>query len=125
MLLISDLKSKLSILYNKLVTTIITNYLVLIQFSRIYSRKSIVRRLEIIKLILLVIAKIKIDENKKEIKIKIKIIKIKIIKRTIILTIKKLVRDVKNLEKNKIVIAKIAIETKIETTIIVKNVLYL
>jgi hypothetical protein len=37
------------------------------------------------------------------------------------LTIKKLVKNIKNLEKNKIVVAKIAIKAKIKTTIIVKN----
>ncbi len=121
------MKSRLSILYNKLVIAITTNYLISIQSSRIYNKKSIVRRLETIKLILFAIAKIKVNKNKnkKEIKIKIKIIKIKIIKRTIILAIKKLVRNVKNFEKKKIVIAKIAIKTKIEITIIVKNIFYL
>ncbi len=123
-LLISVLKLELFILYNKLVIAIIANYLISIQFFRIYNRKSIVKRFETKRLISLVITKINKNINKKEIKIKIKIkiIKITIIKKTIILIIKKLVRNIKNLKKKtEFVIAKIAIKTKIKTTIIVKN----
>lgn len=46
-------------------------------------------------------------------------------KEIITLTIKKLMKNVKNFEKIKIVIAKIVTKTKIEITIIVKNDFYL
>ncbi len=88
-------------MYNKLVIAIIANYLILIQFFRIYNRKNIVKRFKTKRLILLVITKINKNINKKErkIKIKITIIKITIIKKTIILIIKKLIKNIKNLKK--------------------------
>jgi len=88
-------------LYNKLIIAIIVNYLILIQFFRIYNRKSIVKRFKTKRLILLVITKINKNINKKErkIKIKITIIKTTIIKKTIILIIKKLIKNIKNLKK--------------------------
>ncbi len=110
-------------MFNKLAIAKITNYLILIQFFRIYNRRSIVRRLEINKLILFAIVKIKISENANKKKIKInRIIKITIIIKTIILAIKNLVKNVKNLKKKiEIAIAKIAIKIKIVAIIIVNN----
>jgi len=72
---------------------------------------------------LLAIIKIRISKNanKKKIKI-INTIKITIIIKTIILTIKNSIKDIENLKKEiKIAIAKIAIKIKIVTTIIVNN----
>jgi len=108
-------------LFNKFATVKTTNYLISIQFFRIYNRKSIVRKLETSKLISLAIIKISKNANKKKIKVN-KTIIITIIIETIILTIKNLVRDVQNLKKKiEIAIAKIAIKIKIVTTIIVNN----
>jgi len=115
------LRSKLFISFNKLATTKTTNYLILIQSFRIYNKKNIVRKFKTSKLISLAIIKINKNANKKKIKIN-KTIIITIIIRTIILTIKNLVKDVQNLKKEiKIAIAKIAIKIKIVTTIIVNN----
>jgi len=110
-------------LFNKLAIAKTTNYLISIQFFRIYNRKSIVRRFEISKLISFAKIKIKISENANKKKIEInKTIKITTIIETIILAIKNLVRDVKNLKKEiEIAIAKIVIKIKIVTTIIVNN----
>jgi len=110
-------------LFNKLAIIKITNYLISIQFFRIYNRRSIVKRLKINKLILFAIVKIKINKNANKKKIKInKVIKITIIIKTIILTIKNLVKNIKNLKiEIKIAIIKIAIKIKIVTTIIVNN----
>jgi len=110
-------------LFNKFTIAKITNYLISIQFSRIYNRRSIVKRFEISKLILFATIKTKISENANKKKIKInKIIKIIIIIETIILTIKNLIKDVKNLKKKiEIAIAKIAIKIKIIITIIVNH----
>jgi len=115
------LRPRLSISFNKFATTKTTNYLISIQSFRIYNKKSIVRRFETNKLISLAIIKINKNANKKEININ-KTIIITIIIKTIILTIKNLVRDVQDLKKEiKIAITKIAIKIKIVTTIIVNN----
>jgi len=110
-------------LFNKLAIAKIINYLILIQFFRIYNRRNIVKRFKISKLILFAIIKIKISKNINKKKIKInKIIKIIIIIKTIILVTKNLVKNVKNFKKKiKITIAKIAIKIKIIITIIVNN----
>jgi len=119
--LISNLRSKLSISFNKLATTKITNYLILIRFFRIYNKKSIIKRFEISKSILFAIIEINKNANKKKIKIN-KIIKIITIIKTIILIIKNLIKIVKNLKKEiEIAIAKIVIKIKIVTIIIVNN----
>jgi len=119
--LISNLKLKLSILFNKLATTKTTNYLTLIRFFKIYNKKNIVKKFKTNKLILLAIIKISENANKKEIKVN-KTIIITIIIKTIILAIKNSIRDMQNLKKKiKIAIAKIAIKIKIVTTIIVNN----
>ncbi len=110
-------------MFNKLAIAKTTNYLISIQFFKIYNRRSIVKRFEINKPILFTTIKIKINKNanKKEIKIN-KVIKNTIIIKTIILIIKNLVKNIKNLKKKKnIAIAKIAIKIKIITTIIINN----
>jgi len=85
-------------LFNKFATTKIANYLISIQFFRIYNRKSIVRKFEISRLILFILIKISKNTNKKEIKIN-RTIKIKIIIEAIILIIKNLVKNIENLKK--------------------------
>jgi len=108
-------------LFNKFATTKIINYLILIQFFKIYNKKNIVKRFKTNKLILFAIIKISENVNKKEIKIN-KTIIITIIIRTITLAIKILIKNVQNFKKEiKIAIAKIAIKIKIVTTIIVNN----
>jgi hypothetical protein len=101
--LISDSRLESFISFNKLIIARTTNYLILILFFRIYSKKSIVKRLEISKLISFAIMKIDENANKKEMKI------IKVIRITITI---------------KIAIVKIAIKTKIVATI-VNNDLFL
>jgi len=108
-------------LFNKLTIAKITNYLISIQSFRIYNRKSIVKKLKTSKLILFAIIKISENANKKEIKIN-KTIIITIIIETTTLAIKISIKNVQNLKKKiEIAIAKIAIEIKIVTTIIVNN----
>jgi len=108
-------------LFNKLATIKTTNYLISIQFFKIYNKKSIVKRFETNKSISLAIIKISENANKKEIKVN-KTTIITIIIKTIILTIKNSIRNVQNLKKEiKIAIAKIAIKIKIVITIIVNN----
>lgn len=101
--MISDSRLESFISFNKLIIARTTNYLILILFFRIYSKKSIVKRLEISKLISFAIMKIDENANKKEMKI------IKVIRITITI---------------KIAIVKIAIKTKIVATI-VNNDLFL
>ncbi len=108
-------------MFNKLAIAKTTNYLILIQFIRIYNKKSIVKKFRINKLILFAIIEINKNANKKKIKIS-KVIKITIIIRMFTLIIKNLIKIIKNLKKKiKIIIAKIVIKTKIVTIIIVNN----
>ena len=110
-------------MFNKLAIAKIANYLILIQFFRIYNKKNIVKKFKISKLISFAIVEIKVSKNANKKKIEInKTIKITIIIKTITLAIKNSIENVENFKKKiEIAIAKIAIKIKIVATIIVNN----